>query len=110
VRGRRLSLIAKSLSHSPTMESEPLDRIVGFSYKWLPEGAAPSSDEENRHARNRFKTTKVPMLSQFFLLRDETILSQFLEEFEEAFVGRLVGGKAQLARLGHVRHDFKRTP
>jgi hypothetical protein len=31
VRGRRLSLIAKSLTHSPNMQSEPLGRVVGMS-------------------------------------------------------------------------------
>jgi hypothetical protein len=42
--------------------------------------------------------------------RDQMTFSQLLEELKEAFICRLVGGKAQLTTLGHVRYDFNWPP
>lgn len=48
-----LSVGAKSPSHSPTSEREPLVRIVGMSYTWPP---------GIRRRRNRFHITGKPVL------------------------------------------------
>src|ERR1700728_1375428 len=41
-------------------------------------------------------------------LRDQAGVSEFLEEVEEAFVGGLIRGEAELATFGYVGDNFDR--